>query len=184
MPSPVGHALAGVALGCLVAGRTGDTKAPGTQPVTFAHNLRTDQQLLVFACLGMLSDIDFLLGIHSMHTHSIGAIAVVVLIAFVWDRRWQARTALAAALAYGSHVLLDWLGSDSVSPIGIMALWPLTSDFYLSDGYWFMSICRQYSLASCWLHNGVAVLRELVVLGTAAALSVWLRFRSIRRTSH
>ena len=112
-----------------------------------------------------------------MHTHSIGAIVIVGLIAFVWDRQRRTRRAVASALAYGSHVLLDWLGSDSVVPIGIMALWPLGNDFYLSGHNWFLPICRQYWLASCWSHNAVAVLREVIVLGIVATSCVWLHLR-------
>ena len=177
MPSPVGHALAGVALGCLATRRPTSGLSPGTSAPTFLGNLRTDRQILVLGLLGVLPDIDFLFGVHSMYTHSIGAITVVGLIALASNPRGRFTTALAAALAYGSHTLLDWLGSDSVAPIGIMALWPLTDDFYLSDGYWFMSICRQYWLPSCWTHNALALVREVVVLGPVAALCLYWRLR-------
>ena len=40
--------------------------------------------------------------------------------------------ATVCALAYGSHVLLDWLGADQSRPPGVMALWPLTKDHYIS----------------------------------------------------
>lgn len=176
MPSPVGHALAGIALGCLLSRRQMSAKSSATELRAPGDKLRADRELVAFAFLGVLPDIDFLFGIHSMHTHSIGAIAVIGLLVLASKGRWHIRNSLAGAFAYGSHVLIDWLGSDSTAPIGIMALWPFTSDFYLSEGYWFTSICRQYWLSSCWLHNGLAVFREILFLGSVAALCVWFRF--------
>ena len=38
----------------------------------------------------------------------------------------SARLALATGLAYATHTLLDWLGTDASPPIGIMALWPFS----------------------------------------------------------
>ena len=40
--------------------------------------------------------------------------------------RWGA----AIALAWASHILLDWLSNDTRPPLGVMALWPLTRDYY------------------------------------------------------
>ena len=40
------------------------------------------------------------------------------------------RWALAVALAWGSHILLDWLSNDTRPPLGVMALWPFTRDYY------------------------------------------------------
>ena len=113
MPTPLGHALGGIAAGALVAGRA-------VPPVSLGR--RRVPVLAVCGLCGMLPDVDFLLGGHRGMTHTVGAaLAVGVLIAVV-DRRptvW-----LAAATAYGTHVLLDWLGTDTVAPIGVMALWP------------------------------------------------------------
>jgi hypothetical protein len=85
--------------------------------------------------------------------------------------------ALAAGAAYGSHILLDWMGSDDTPPIGIMALWPFTDAFYQSDLYWFMAISRRYWLANFWTHNLTAVFWEIVLLGPLAAAIVWWRHR-------
>ena len=54
--------------------------------------------------------------------------------------------ALACAAAVASHVLLDWLGSDTTPPLGVMALWPFTSDFYQSPFFLFMAISRRWWL--------------------------------------
>ncbi len=84
---------------------------------------------------------------------------------------------LALAAAYGSHVLLDWLGSDSVAPIGVMALWPISSDFFLSDRRWFMSVCREVWQVRCWWHNAAGVTREILFLGPLAFGAVYLAGR-------
>ena len=116
----------------------------------------------------MLADIDFLVGTHSAHTHSLGAIGVVTAVAGFWGRGRGPLFALALGAAYGSHVLLDWLGSDSVGPIGVMALWPLSSDFFLSDRRWFMAVCREFWLVSCWGQNVIGAAREVLILGPLA----------------
>ena len=72
--------------------------------------------------------------------------------------------ALALGLSYGSHVLLDWLATDTSPPIGIMALWPFSSGFYLSPVTLFMGISRKYWLAAAWTQNAASVAWELLVV--------------------
>ena len=107
-------------------------------------------------------------GVHSTYTHSVGAIVVVGVVGGVPGRQAGWRAHIAAAAAYGSHVVLDWLGSDAVAPLGVMALWPLSSEFFLSDRYWFMSVCREYWVLDCWWHNVWGLIHELLVLGPVA----------------
>jgi len=174
MPSPVGHALAGVAAGFLVR-RVGATptsnRATGG---TLLRELLSDRRIIGFALLGTLADIDFLFGVHSAYTHSLGAILVVTAAGSLQTQGKGRLFALSLAAAYGSHVLLDWLGSDSVAPIGVMALWPFSGDFFLSDRRWFMSVCREYWLMQCWWHNAVGVTREILILGPLAFGAVYL----------
>jgi len=174
MPSPVGHALAGVAAGFLVR-RIGPTQPSGRAAgARLSRHLLSDRQIIVFALLGTLADIDFLFGIHSAYTHSIGAILVVAAVGSLQAQGRGPLFALSLAAAYGSHVLLDWLGSDSVTPIGVMALWPISSDFFLSDRRWFMSVCREYWLVQCWWHNALGVTREILFLGPVAFGATYL----------
>jgi inner membrane protein len=90
----------------------------------------------------MAADLDLLVGAHSGPTHSIGATCVVGFLTYVVGRR--GRFALAVSAAYASHILLDWLGSDSAPPIGIMALWPFTREYYESSLHLFYAISRRY----------------------------------------
>lgn len=157
MPSPLGHALGGYALGALVGGRRA-------------------RPAIVFAMLGMLPDIDFLFGTHSTYTHSLGAALVVGLATLAW-LRGDVVVGAAAAAAYGSHVLLDWMGRDGSPPVGIMALWPFSSGFYLSDLRVFMAIERRYWRPGFVVHNTVAVAREIAILLPIVALVWWARVR-------
>ena len=167
MPTPIGHALAGVAAGCLAAAgfdppppRRRGTRAPGRgrpRPGPF-------RAAAGFALLGMLADVDLLFGIHRGVTHSVGATLVAAGVAGACAPGRRLRAAVAAGAAFGSHVLLDWCGADPGSPAGVMALWPWTREFYLADVQIFPRVCREYWLLDCWLHNGRAAVREILIL--------------------
>ena len=170
MPSPLGHALAGVAVGVLASGpralvRSLDPPA-AKRPIDTAL-----LAMLPFAALGMLPDLDLLFGVHSMYTHSVGAALLVLLVARMVTGGW--RWAVAAALAYGSHILLDWLGHDTTPPIGVMALWPFTAAYYQSDLHLFLPISRRYWVAGFLAHNLTAVAREIISVGPLAFLAYW-----------
>ncbi len=166
MPSPIGHALAGV-----IGGWTIDP--PGRDP----------RPVLLFAAAGMAADVDLLVGAHSGPTHGVGAALVVGIVAWMflrragWRRHW--RTACATTAAYASHMLLDWLGTDSSPPIGIMALWPFSTSYYESPWHVFMAISRRYWLPEFWTFNARALGRELLILVPLAWLVVALRRRPI-----
>lgn len=180
----MGHALGGLAAGWLVRG-VAAARAPGSSGTGWRRLLADGTfrtQAVLFAVLGMLPDIDFLFGMHSMQTHSLGAAIAVGIAGFALLRHDRALTALGCACAYASHVLLDWLGDDTTPPIGIMALWPITGDFYQSDLHWFMAISRRYWLPNFWTHNLQAVMWEVLLLAPAAALAFWLRRGRARRT--
>jgi len=181
MPSPIGHALAGVAAAWLVAGapkapRVADTLV-GKVPATFLLDG------VLFGALAVLPDVDLIAGAHSGPTHSVGAAAIVGVAALAIARqlgaRHAGRLALACMAAYASHVLLDWLGSDSSPPIGVMALWPFSRAYYESDLHVFLAISRRYYQGWRFVtQNVLAVSLELMILVPAIAL-VW-RFRGRR----
>ncbi len=182
MPTPLGHALAGVTAGCLVLSvAESGAHRPSARTRGLAA-LRRDRRVVAFGLCGALADIDFLFGLHSGFTHSVGATIVVGLAGAWWGDAITRGRGMAVALgaAYGSHVLLDWLGSDSVAPLGVMALWPFSFDYYLSDHQWFLSVCRAYTVASCWRHNLVGALREVLMLGPTALLATMSFRASVR----
>ncbi len=189
VPSPIGHALAGIAAGWLV--RPGDSSR-GLGRLSFTR--RDCRLLALFAVAGAAPDLDLLAGAHSGPTHGIGAAALAGALTFgllAWrsivgrgqtptaGARGQApwRLAAAVAAAYATHILLDWLGTDTSAPIGIMALWPFSHHYYESSAHVFMAISRRYWLPEFWTWNLVALGRELLILVPIAVLVVTLRRR-------
>jgi membrane-bound metal-dependent hydrolase YbcI (DUF457 family) len=159
MPSPIGHVLGGAIAGLAV------------EPAA----------VFVCALAGAAPDVDILWGRHNAETHSVSAAVLAGLAVLAWTRGRRPRLALAVALAWGSHVLFDWLGSDDVPPIGVMALWPFSSAYYFANAYVFDTIFRQVWRSGFWSHNAWAVVKELLILGPIAWLFWWVAGRR-RRT--
>jgi len=130
----------------------------------------------ICAIAGVLPDVDFAWGGHNRQTHSVGAAVLAGLVVLGWKRSW--RLALAVVLSWVSHVLFDWLGSDDTPPLGVMALWPLDSNFYFADAYLFEAISRRYWLDNFVTHNAWAVMKEIVILGPIAGAVVFWRRRA------
>ena len=167
MPSPVGHALAGLATGWLIRGNR-------------FNDRYGRREALLFAGLGTLADFDLLFGMHSGPTHGIGA--AVLAGAFAWlpsmaaTARARMVLAVACVLAYASHTVLDWLGSDTSPPIGIMALWPFSPEYYESSLHVFMAVSRRiWQPERFWMQNLIALARELLILVPPLVVIGWLR---------
>ena len=183
MPTPVAHALGGIAASCLVvAGSSLALRKPasrrGLETVIGRIGLR--RGIIGVAALGVVPDIDLLLGIHRGVTHSLGAVLVAAAIAGALAPVARLPVTLAAAAAFGSHLLLDWLGADPSPPHGIMAWWPWSNQFYLSDTPLFMRVCREYWIADCWRHNALAVSRELLLLAPVTLGALLVARRSLQ----
>jgi hypothetical protein len=150
----------------------------------------------IFALAGMAPDLDLLFGVHSGPTHGLGAAFIAGALAWACTAVWRASRssgvvggnatntfaagtfAVAVAVAYASHTLLDWLGSDTSPPIGIMALWPLSREYSESTFHLFMAISRRYWLPEFWAYNLRALLRELAILLPVVAAVMLLRRRA------
>ena len=126
----------------------------------------------------MAPDLDFAWGRHNMETHSLTAAILAGLAVFAWKR--NARLAVAVTLAWVSHVLFDWLGSDTTPPLGVMALWPFSSAYYFSNAFFFEAISRRYWLDNFISHNLWAVAKEVMLLGPILAGVWFLRKREVR----
>ena len=107
-----------------------------------------------------------------METHSVGFALILGLVAWAWQR--SARVALASVVAVSTHVLFDWLGSDDSPPLGVMALWPFSAEFYYADVWLFAAISRHYWLPWFIEQNTLAVLRELAILLPIVLATWWL----------
>ncbi len=126
---------------------------------------------MAFACA---PDLDLLLHLvagpqyHRGPSHSLGAAAVAGLVVF-WAARLfgpgaaAARLGLLAGAGFLSHVVLDWLGSDSRAPFGIMALWPFSQAYYVAPFPVFLDVGRELTWTTMG-HNTLAAAWESVLL--------------------
>ena len=139
----------------------------------------------LYALAGMAADLDLLVGGHRGQSHSLGAAFIAGGVAWAAMRARSSgprlRLAAAVAAAYASHVLLDWLGSDSRPPIGIMALWPFSDTYSESPLHLFLAISRRYWLTEFWTYNLRALAREVLILGPIVAAVYLLRRPSLTR---
>jgi inner membrane protein len=181
MPSPIGHLLGGLAAGWLAAGRSPAAASEPPRTGSWLRSEALERPAILWALLGAAPDLDLLFGAHSTYTHSIGAVAATFVVVLLWRRGRQIRVALACAAAVASHVVLDWLGTDTTPPLGVMALWPFTREFYQSPFFLFMAISRRWWLPGFYTQNAVAAVRELVILTPIVALIGTVRARSTSR---
>ena len=138
-------------------------------PARAARASAIRRQGVLFALLGMAPDIDLLFETHRGPTHSIGAALIAGLAVGAFTR--NGRIGAAAAAAYATHILLDWLGADSSVPFGVMALWPFTTDHYLASTHVFDSVWRRNETPDFWDHNIRTVAREVLILLPLAAIA-------------
>jgi len=157
VPSPIGHALGGIAIGWGIAPR------------------RDLAGAAILAAVAIAPDLDLLVHNHRDQSHSIGAAAIAGLVALIVTKNW--RWGAAVSLAWGSHILLDWLSNDTRPPLGVMALWPFTRDYYKASIEIFPPVSRRYWESRFWIYNLRAVVAELVLLGPLAAFAVAYAFR-------
>jgi membrane-bound metal-dependent hydrolase YbcI (DUF457 family) len=163
MPSPIGHALGGIAIGWAAVPR------------------RNWHAAAVLAAAAIAPDLDLLVGDHRGITHSLGAAGVAGAVCWaacaVTGRRNAARWAAAVALAWASHIALDWLSNDTRPPIGVMALWPMGREYYKAAIEIFPPVSRRYGEARFWTYNLRAAIMELAILGPLTILVL----RSLKR---
>jgi membrane-bound metal-dependent hydrolase YbcI (DUF457 family) len=173
MPSPIGHALGGLIVGLATASRSNPLESSASAGVKALRSYGRANSLTMCAIAACLPDLDFLWGRHNMETHSVGFALLIGVAVFAWTR--STRLGFGCALAVISHVLFDWLGSDDTPPLGVMALWPLSSEFYFADAFVFEAISRRYWLPNFVTHNLPAVAREMAILLPVAAALWWWR---------
>jgi inner membrane protein len=127
-------------------------------------------------------DLDLLVANHRTVTHSVTSAVVVGIVAALVMRslgRPALRGGILFGLVWGGHLVLDWMGHDSSAPYGIMALWPFSDRWFISNLDVFSDVSRRYWLPrSFWLGNLASVAREV---GPVAAAAWWLARRAERR---
>jgi membrane-bound metal-dependent hydrolase YbcI (DUF457 family) len=185
MPSPVGHALAGILTVWVADCIPGRRNGPHAAENASAWGRAGCGLLLTGAALAAAPDLDLLFAGHRTVTHSVGAVALVgATAAFVALRlRWPViRVALTCAAAYASHLLLDWMGADETVPYGLQALWPLSDRWFISG----LSLFRQTErrrifTAAIMKWNAVTVAQEIAMLAPFLALAWLIRVKTLAR---
>jgi inner membrane protein len=183
MATPIGHLLAGYAVG--------RGTSLGTKPA---------QRTLLLFCmvLAVAPDLDFLPGLlqgqpalyHQGISHSF-AFALVVGLFGALLLRPRAYGLLATwgllFAAYSSHLLIDLFGPDNRPPYGIPLFWPLSDSTYLSplSIFWGVRHVAQTSATTAQWFAGIAhpynvgaILIELALIGP---LAVYAEFVGRRR---
>jgi inner membrane protein len=138
----------------------------------------------VLAACAVAPDLDLLLrfidGVnhHRGPSHSLGMALLVAILGLAMGRLgFGVPGGLAMGAAWASHVLLDYLGIDTVAPYGEMALWPLSREFFIAPVPFFYDVPRSFSPEAI-RHNLIAVAIEVIVLAPVA----WLCWpRAIKR---
>jgi membrane-bound metal-dependent hydrolase YbcI (DUF457 family) len=179
MPSPIGHALAGLATAWSVDLVPGD-RAWRTAPAAASWYKRAGNGLtLACAALAAAPDLDLLIPrFHRSITHSVTAVAAAGLVAALVAaraRRPVARVTAMCAGAWATHLLLDWLGVDRLyAPFGIQMLWPFSHAWFISGWDVFAATERHDVFGGAAIRENVAaVIQEVAIVGPVA-LAVWL----------
>lgn len=173
MPSPLGHSLAGLATAWSADIASASTSRGRSAPLALGHGL-TGLSVL----LAVIPDIDLLFHAHRSFTHSVSAVALVIIISAVvtgWvTGRSPWRAALTCGSAYGTHLLLDWLAADTYFPYGIQMFWPFSRAWFISGLDVFPQTERQRLLSARTIQvNLMAMAWEAVILLPIVA-AVWL----------
>jgi hypothetical protein len=172
MPSPLGHALGGLAVHALTARDARDAWSVRRGLVVVAAAMAPDLDLVVQLVDGRHH--------HQAQSHSIGfaVLTGIAAAALAGALRWMRPVALglSATAAWLSHIALDLLGRDTHPPIGLMALWPFSHGYFKFPWPVFMDIGRTLEWATV-RHDLVAVSWEVLLLAPLAAACFWARWR-------
>ena len=183
MPSPIAHALGGVAVAWVADLLPGRPSAPDLPSQPRAASSRI---ALTYACLAALPDVDLLLPMtHRTVTHSLTSVVfvgVLMIIAAGVTGKVTTKIALTYTAAYASHLLLDWMQADPTPPFGLQLLWPFSPTWFISGWRVFRATDRRHFLELATMkRNAVAILQELAILAPVMA-ALWLvRVKALAR---
>jgi membrane-bound metal-dependent hydrolase YbcI (DUF457 family) len=178
MASPIGHALAGIAVAW------GTDLIPGNRTWRFAPSTVSWYERagngLTLACgvLAAAPDLDLFFGrFHRTVTHSFLAVALVAVVAGLVAARVRLpvrRVVFMCAGAWATHLLIDWLAADQSIPRGLQLLWPFDGRWFISGWDLFLgSERRQLFSAATMRRNVEAVAQEIAILAPIVVV-LWL----------
>ena len=193
MSSPIGHALAGIALAW------GADLVPGirswrTAPSSASWYERAGAGLtLTCAVLAAAPDLDLFFGrFHRTMTHSLISVAVVAVVAGAAGlvagrvrpprlargargaRGAMTRIVIMCAGAWATHLLLDWLTADRSTPRGIQLLWPFDGRWFISGWDIFPGSERRQLFSAATMRRNVAAIAQDVAILAPIVVALWL----------
>jgi membrane-bound metal-dependent hydrolase YbcI (DUF457 family) len=195
MPSPIGHALGGLAVAWAADLIPGDRGWRGAPRSASWYQRAGNGLTATCTILATTPDLDLLFTRHRTYTHSAGAVIVVGLIAAFAsivlrrakpanERRHTLRISLMCAAAYASHILFDWLGVDLYPPPGLQVLWPFDSGWYISGFDLFRQTRREHLFTWPVVElNLLAIAQEAAMLVPIAAVLWLVRVKALARLS-
>lgn len=173
MPSPIGHALGGLAV------VWGADLLPG-------RRISSPRLALACAALAALPDIDLLLPIaHRTATHSLTAVAVVgllIIVATGVTGKVTTKIAVVCMVALASHLLLDWMAVDWTRERGLQLLWPFSDRWFISGWDVFRGTERRHLFTVATLQTNLAAVSQEIAILAPVALAAWLvRVKALAR---
>ena len=173
MATPIGHLLAGAAIGTLMS-----------------RGSNLPRAIVIGGLAAIAADFDFIPGIlignpgrfHHAQSHSVTFAVLIGLIAGLIARESRLRWGLLVGVGYASHLILDGLTFDDSAPHGIPILWPFLSDVFNSPVTLFLNAPWGSGLVLN-AHNFELLVREVGILGlffVAALLYARPRIRSFK----
>lgn len=186
MASPIGHALAGIAVAWaadLVPGtRSWRLAAPTASWYERAGNGLT----VTCAVLAAAPDLDLFFGrFHRTVTHSLTSVVLVALVAG-WiaarTRLPMRRVVLMCAGAWATHILIDWLSADLSSPRGLQILWPFADTWFISGWDIFVGSERHQLFSAATMRRNVEAIAQEVAILMPIVVVLWLvRVKTLAR---
>lgn len=184
MPSPVGHSLIGLAIGLAYYLPRGITWR-GVIPAIYKYRL----PIFLAFFFALSPDLDLLPGFfvgelnryHHLYTHTLGWVLIIALIAWVV---WRSSSKIGwrefafVFLLGASHLFADWLCEDTHPPYGIMAFWPITDTYYISNLQLFGGLKKQtlQELFTTWSNIGVVANEALWTIMPVVAVLLFKRY--------
>ena len=201
MATPIGHALAGLAVSSLIYRNDELPEAynlkarPGGSKIQkLLYNRGAIALLSVF--MAMAPDLDLIPGIlqgqpilyHGGIAHSLGSgILLSLLVVALWRTAWQRVNGrwfvlegtlgfifTTSLLAFSTHLLLDMLGPDGREPFGIPALRPLSEARFLSPIPILLGVHHASKTTAAFAEflNGVFSLHNMIAILWESVLTV------------
>jgi inner membrane protein len=186
MASPIGHALAGIAVAWgadLVPGKRAWRIAP---PFASWYKRAGNGLTLACAVLAAAPDLDLPFGrFHRTATHSLISVLVVAGAAGLVAARARLpvrRVVIMCAAAWATHLLVDWLSVDQSPPRGIQLLWPFDATWFISGWDLFLGSERRQLLSAATMRRNVEAIAGEVAIMMPIVIVLWLvRVKALAR---